>query len=61
MAEDNSSNEARFKAGWKGGIWFKNIIKHPIMPFVDAISAANRQMRGEKTFKIIPVVKNKMN
>lgn len=54
-------NEARVKAGWKGGILFKNILKRPIMPFVDGISAANREMRGEKTFKIIPVVKNKVN
>jgi len=57
MADSKEANIAAYRAGWKGGQWFKtDFVKQPIRPFVDCISAVNRSMRSETTYKKIPTV-----
>lgn len=56
-SDSREANIATFKAGWKGGQWFKtDFVKTPVRPFVDGISATNREMRHEKDYKRVPTV-----
>lgn len=42
-------NVAKYKAGFKGGPYFKDPIKEPRRPFVKAVTEANSTVRKEKT------------
>lgn len=51
-----SENEAKYKAGWKGGGGFDGPVPFPVRPIVSGRSENTKNMREEKSVPSIPVV-----